>query len=65
MLGYGRRWRDREEGTLMCFSVADQARNIVVLQQCIGEYLGRGKARRSSDGCIIKARTVCILQISD
>lgn len=65
MLEYGWRWRNGEESTLVCFSVADQARDIVVLQQCIGEYLGRGKARRSSDGRIMEAITVCILQISN
>jgi hypothetical protein len=44
VLGCGGRRRHREEGTLVRFGIANQAGDIVILQQRIGEYLGRGKA---------------------
>jgi hypothetical protein len=63
----GGSWRRgyREEGALMCLGVANQTRDVVVLQQCIGEYLGRGEARASSDGCRGKAGRMGVLQLGN
>ena len=49
MFGRGGRRGYREEGALMRLGIADQTGDIVVLQQRIGEYLGRGKAGRGSE----------------
>ena len=49
MFGRGGRRGYREEGALMRLGIADQTGDIVVLQQRIGEYLGRGKAGRVSE----------------
>jgi hypothetical protein len=49
VFGSGGGWRHREEGALMSFGIADETGDIMVLQQRIGEYLGRGKAGRGSE----------------
>lgn len=65
MLRCSRGWRDGEEGAFVCLCVADQAGDVVVLQQGIGEYLGRGEARRCSDGCKVAAEETGILQLGN
>jgi hypothetical protein len=44
VLGRSRWWGHREECALMQLGVADQTRNIMVLEQRVREYLGRSEA---------------------
>lgn len=44
MSGGRRRGRNREQSAFVYFGVSDQAGDIMVLQQRVGEYLGRGEA---------------------